>query len=46
MLTLLQDPERVAGLRTHLDQVPAALEEHLRYLGLVYIASLRLPPSW
>jgi len=30
VLTLLQDPERVAGLRAHLDQVPAALEEHLR----------------
>jgi len=41
MLTLLQDPERFAGLRAHLDQVPAALEKHLRHLGLVHIATLR-----
>jgi len=41
MLTLLQDPERFAGLRAHPDQVPAALEEHLRHLGPVHIATLR-----
>ncbi len=41
MLTLLQDPERFAGLRAHPDQIPAALEEHLRHLGPVHIATLR-----
>jgi len=41
MLTLLQDPERFARLRAHPDQVPAALEEHLRHLGPVHIATLR-----
>jgi len=41
MLTLLQDPERFATLRAHPDQVPAALEEHLRHLGPVHIATLR-----
>jgi len=42
MLTLLQDPERFAGLREHPDTVPAALEEHLRHLGSVHIATLRI----
>jgi len=41
MLTLLQDPERFATLRAHPDQIPAALEEHLRHLGPVHIATLR-----
>ncbi len=41
MLALLQDPERFAGLRAHPNQVPAALEEHLRHLGPVHIATLR-----
>jgi len=41
MLTLLQDPERFATLRAHPDRVPAALEEHLRHLGPVHIATLR-----
>jgi len=41
MLTLLQDPERFAGLRAHPDRIPAALEEHLRHLGPVHIATLR-----
>jgi len=41
MLTLLQDPERFARLRAHPDQIPAALEEHLRHLGPVHIATLR-----
>jgi len=41
MLTLLQDPERFARLRAHPDRVPAALEEHLRHLGPVHIATLR-----
>jgi len=41
MLALLQDPERFATLRAHPDQIPAALEEHLRHLGPVHIATLR-----
>ncbi len=41
MLTLLQDPERFATLRAHPDQIPAALEEHLRHLGPVHVATLR-----
>ncbi len=41
MLALLQDPERFARLRAHPDRVPAALEEHLRHLGPVHIATLR-----
>jgi len=41
MLTLLQDSERFARLRAHPDRVPAALEEHLRHLGPVHIATLR-----
>ncbi len=41
MLTLLGDPDRLTQLREHPDQVPAALEEHLRHLGPVHIATLR-----
>ncbi len=41
MLTLLQDQDRYAELRTHPDHLPAALEEHLRHLGPVHIATLR-----
>ena len=41
MFTLLQDQARFTALRTHPDQVPAALEEHLRHLGPVHIATLR-----
>jgi len=41
MLTLLQDRKRLTELRAHPDQIPAALEEHLRHLGPVHIATLR-----
>ncbi len=41
MLTLLQDRKRLTDLRAHPDQIPAALEEHLRHLGPVHIATLR-----
>jgi len=41
MLTLLGDPDRLTQLHEHPDQVPAALEEHLRHLGPVHIATLR-----
>jgi len=41
ILTLLQDQDRYAELRTHPDHLPAALEEHLRHLGPVHIATLR-----
>jgi len=41
MLTLLGDPDRLTQLREHPDHVPAALEEHLRHLGPVHIATLR-----
>jgi len=51
MLTLLQDQARFTALRTHPDQVPPALEEHLRHLGPVHIATLRFTtepggPRW
>jgi len=41
MLTLLQNRKRLTELRAHPDQIPAALEEHLRHLGPVHIATLR-----
>ena len=41
MLTLLQDRKRLTELRAHPDQIPAAVEEHLRHLGPVHIATLR-----
>lgn len=41
MLTLLGDPSRLASLRSEPERIPAAVEEHLRHLGPVHLATLR-----
>ncbi len=41
MLTLLTAQDRYKRLRERVEQLPAALEEHLRHLGPVHIATIR-----